>query len=120
LVTFHPHIHAPVTDGVFDYDGTFRVLPPIPTKLLEQQLRRAVLEMLLADEAIDEDLVAKLLSWQHSGFSVDNQVRIEASDAEGRQQIARYMIRASFSLDKTEYKAEQGVIGYRSKLHAKL
>jgi hypothetical protein len=30
------------------------------------------------------------------------------------------MIRAPFSLDKTEYKAEQGVTVYRSKLHATL
>ncbi len=106
LVTFHPHIHALVTDGGFDSDGVFRVLPPIPAELLEQQLGRAVIEMLLADEAIDEDLVARLLSWQHSGFSVDNQVRIEAGDAQGRQQLARYMIRAPFSLEKTEYKPE--------------
>jgi hypothetical protein len=40
---------------------------------------------LLADEAIDEGLVAKLRSWQHNGFSVDNQVRIEASACDGRQ-----------------------------------
>jgi len=66
-----------------------RVLPPVPAKLLEQRLRRAVLEMLLADEAIDEDLVAKLLSWQHSGFSVESQVRIETGDAQGGQQLAR-------------------------------
>jgi hypothetical protein len=79
-----------------------------------------VLKFLLADKAIDEDLVAKLLSRQHSGFSADNQVRIEASDSDGHQQIARYMIRTPFSLDKTEYKAEQGVIVYRSKLHATL
>jgi len=52
LVTFHPHIHALVTDGVFHPNGVFRVLPPIPAELLEQQLlRRAVLETLLADEA---------------------------------------------------------------------
>jgi len=62
--------------------------------------------------------VAKLLSWQHGGFCVDNQVRIEAGDSEGRQQVARYMVRAPFSLDKTEYKAEQGVVVYRPKLHA--
>jgi len=43
LVTFHPHIHALVTDGVFRPDGVFRVLPPVPAELLEQQLRRAVL-----------------------------------------------------------------------------
>jgi hypothetical protein len=40
--------------------------------------------------------VAKLLSWQHSGFSVDNQVRIEASNSDGRQQLARYMTCALF------------------------
>jgi hypothetical protein len=70
--TTQPHIHALVTDGVFHPNGVFRVLPPMPAELLEQQLRRAVLEMLLADEAIDNALVAKLLSSQHSGFSVDN------------------------------------------------
>jgi hypothetical protein len=79
-VTFHPHIHALVTDRVFQPNGVFPVLPPIPGALLEQPLRRAVLEMLLADEAIDEALVAKLLSWQRSGFSVDNQARIETTE----------------------------------------
>jgi len=80
LVTFHPHIHALVTDDVFDPNGVFWVLPPIPSDLLEQQLRRGGVEMLLADEAIDEDLLAKLLRWQHSGFSVDDQTRIEATE----------------------------------------
>ncbi len=78
LVTFHPHIHALVTDGVFHSNGVFRVLPPIPAELLEQPFLRVVLEMLLAEEAIDEDLVDRLLDWQRSGFSMDLQVRIEA------------------------------------------
>jgi len=43
LVPFRPHIHALVSDGVFHPNGVFRVLPPIPAGLLEQQLRRAVL-----------------------------------------------------------------------------
>ncbi len=29
LVTFNPHIHALVADGVFLPSGTFRVLPPL-------------------------------------------------------------------------------------------
>ena len=41
LVTFHPHIHALVADGVFQPNGVFRVLPLIPARLLEEQLRRA-------------------------------------------------------------------------------
>jgi len=47
---------------------------------------------------------------QRKGFSVDNQVRIKADDSSERQQLARYMVRAPFSRDKTEYKAEHGVM----------
>jgi len=121
LVTFHPHIHALVTDGGFHPNWVFRVLPPGPAELLEQQLRRAVLQLLLADEAIDEDLVAKPLNWQHSIFSVNNRVRIEARDAEGRRQLARYMTRAPFSVNETDAPSRQGdrspsaaIVGTRS------
>jgi len=62
--------------------------------------------------------VAKRLSCQHSGFSVDNPLRIEAGGAQGRQQLARSTIHAPLSLDKTGYKPEREVIVYRSKLHA--
>jgi hypothetical protein len=120
LVTFHPHIHALVTDGVFSETGTFRVLPPIPATLLVEQLRHAVLEYLVEDEAITEDFASKLLVWEHSGFSVDNKVHVGANDLEGRRQLARYMIRNPFSLEKMEYKAKQGMVVYRSKHHATL
>ena len=120
LVTFHPHVHALVADGVFSPTGSLRVLPPIPNPLLKEQLRRAVLDYLVDDEAITAEFAGKLLAWQHSGFSVDNSVRVGAQDAEGRCQLARYMIRNPFSLEKMEYKARQGVVVYRSKMHATL
>ncbi|HJL54261.1 MAG TPA: transposase, partial [Arenicellales bacterium] len=66
LVTFHPHIHALVADGVFVESGTFRVLPPIPTVLLAEPLRHAVLDYLVEDEAITEEFAHRLLSWKHS------------------------------------------------------
>ena len=44
LVTFNPHVHALVADGVFYPTGSFRVLPPIPQAALEQGLRRRVLD----------------------------------------------------------------------------
>jgi len=47
LVTFHPHIHALVADGVFVESGAFRVLLPIPTVLLAEPLRHAVLDYLV-------------------------------------------------------------------------
>ncbi len=96
----------------------FRVLPSIPATLLVEQLRHAVLDYLVEDEAITEDFANKLLSWEHSGFSVDNKVHVGANDPEGRRQLARYMIRNPFSLGKMEYKEKQNVVVYRSKLHA--
>ena len=112
--------HALVTDGAFSQSGTFRVLPPIPATLLVEQLRHAVLDYLVEDEAITEEFASKLLSWEHSGFSVDNKVHVGANDPEGRRQLARYMIRNPFSMEKMEYKEKQGVVVYRSKLHATL
>ncbi len=87
LVTFHPHIHALVADGVFVESGTFRVLPPIPTVLLAEPLRHAVLDYLVEDEAITEEFAHRLLSWKHSGFSVDNTVGVGANDPQGRRQL---------------------------------
>ncbi|MCP5013741.1 MAG: hypothetical protein GY938_00490 [Ketobacter sp.] len=66
--------------------------------LLVEQLRHAVLDYLIEDEAITEDFANKLLAWEHPGFSVDNKVRVGANDLEGRRQLARYMIRNPFSL----------------------
>jgi len=120
LVNFHPHIHALVADGVFAESGAFHVLPVVPPILLVGKLRHAVLDYLVEEEAITEDFAHKLLSWKHSGFSVDNKVCIRADDAEGRKQLARYMIRNPFSLEKMTYKVKQGVVVYRSKLHATL
>lgn len=61
-----------------------------------------------------------MLAWRHSGFSVHNQVRVAAGDAEGRKSLAGYMLRAPFSLEKTTYDAARGMVIYRSKLHATL
>jgi len=120
LVTFNPHIHALVADGVFLPDGTFRVLPALPEAALTEALRRAVLALLVRRGVIDADFATRLLGWRHSGFSVHNQVRIRAGDAEGRRHLARYMNRAPLALEKMRYQAESGMVIYRSRMHARL
>ena len=50
------YLKALVADGVFVESGTFRVLPPIPTVLLAEPLRHAVLDYLVEDEAITRRL----------------------------------------------------------------
>ncbi len=44
----------------------------------------AVLDYLVEDEAITEEFAHRLLSWKHSGFSVDNTVGVGANDPQGR------------------------------------
>lgn len=58
--------------------------------------------------------------WQHAGFSVHNPIRVRAGDAEGRKQLARYMIRTPFALEKMTYGKNTGMVLYCSKLHATL
>ncbi|NIV76048.1 MAG: hypothetical protein GWN37_14820, partial [Gammaproteobacteria bacterium] len=74
--------------------GTFRVLPPIPEALLNARLREAVLSFLTEEGRLDPLLAERMHRWQHSGFSVHNQVKVQARDTDARQRLARYMNRA--------------------------
>ena len=46
--------------------------------------------------------------------------RSKATDSEGRQHLARYIIRCPFALEKMRYDPGSGMVIYRSKLHATL
>jgi hypothetical protein len=120
LANFNPHVHVLATDGAFLADGSFVALPPVPEALLERRFQHAVLALLSDAGAISQALRSKLLGWLHSGSSVHNQVRVDEHDAEGRSQLARYMLRAPLSLEKMTYDAATGTVIYRSKMHAGL
>src|SRR3989442_6238056 len=68
-----------------------------------ERLRREMLGLLVRREAILPPLAGQMLAWRHSGFTVHNQVRVAAG----------YMLRASFSLEKTTYDAARGMVIYR-------
>ncbi len=102
------------TDRAFLADGSFVPLPPVPEAALEERFRGAVLAFLAEAGAISQALRSKLLGWLHSGFSVHNPVRVDERDAEGRGQLARYMLRAPLSLEKMTYDAPSGTVLYRS------
>jgi hypothetical protein len=120
LVTFNPHIHALVADGVFLPTGAFRVLPPLPEAALRGALRNKVLAFLCSEGVLDTGLAERMRQWRHSGFAVHNRIRSKAADANGRQRLARYMIRCPFALEKMRYDRKSGMVIYRSRLHATL
>ena len=50
---------------------------------------------------------------RHSGFSIDNSVRIGADDAEGMQRLISYIARCPFSLARMIKVTDEGQAIYR-------
>ena len=55
------------------------------------------------------------MGWRHSGFSVHNGVRVRRDDG-GREALAQYIIRNTFSVEKLTYIKETATVIYRSKM----
>ena len=71
--------------------------------------------MLLRKGKITEEVVELILSWQHSGFNVHSGSRIQPGDDEAMENIARYVVRASFSQERMTHIPEESNVVYRSK-----
>jgi hypothetical protein len=56
-----------------------------------------MLGMLLREGKITEEVVKLIMSWRHSGFNVHCGPRIQPGDEEAMENLARYVVRASFS-----------------------
>jgi hypothetical protein len=118
LIHFHPHIHALVTEGVFLADGTFLPLPKLATEPFLKLWEQEVFALLLAEGKITEEEVANMRSWKHSGFSVDQSVRLEAGDQEGVQRLIEYFLRCPFSQARMIEVTEAGKVIYKTEHNA--
>ena len=96
------HTHILVTDGCYYDNGMFRVSPPLELKKLEAIFRHKVFKMLLAKGKITQEMIAMLSKWRHSGFHVFCGNRISPSDDTAMENLARYIIRASFSQERIQ------------------
>lgn len=112
---FNPHCHVLVTDGCFYGADKFKVAPPVQAKELETVFRAKVFRLLLTAGKINDGLITMLLSWRHSGFNVHCGRRIWPDDENAMENVARYIIRASFSQERMTYVREQATVVYQSK-----
>ena len=98
LAHFHPHIHALVSQGVFlPETGAFLPLPKLATEPFLKLWEQEVFALLLREGKITQEVVQNIRSWKHSGFSVDQSVRLEAGDQAGIQRLIQYFLRCPFS-----------------------
>ena len=85
------------SEGVFRSEGPFVPLPKLATEPFLKLWEQEVFKLLLAEGKITEEVVANIRSWPHSGFSIDQSVRLEAKDIEGVQRLIEYFLRCPFS-----------------------
>jgi len=100
------HFHSPITDGVFakDEDRPDEARFFEATELtdedvadLEETIRRRVLRYLVRHGQLDRAAADDMLTWEHSGFSLDATTRIEAWDRFALERLARYCTRPPLS-----------------------
>ncbi len=112
---FNSHLHVLASDGCFYGQGMFRVAPRFETKQLEEIFRHKVFKMMLSKGKITQELVDMLMTWRHSGFNVFCGPRIQPGEEEANENLARYIIRASFSQERMTYIPEESRVIYQSK-----
>ena len=81
LLNPHAHLHALCSRGVFDQEGAFHLTPDdLDFSPLEELFAQRTPKMLLKREAITAERIALLRSWQHSGFNLNTQRRVEVGE----------------------------------------
>jgi hypothetical protein len=71
--------------------------------------------MLLSKRKISEEMIRMLSTWRHSGFHVFCGNRISPTDDTAMENLARYIIRASFSQERMQCLDQEGTVVYISK-----
>ena len=122
LIHWHPHVHTIVAEGVFTESGhtstgsvhRFVHIPDIWKLSAEKLWQERVFSLLLDEHKISDETVMSMRSWKHSGFSVDNSVRINAGDKAGIQRLTEYITRCPFSLAGMVSETKDGKVVYRA------
>ena len=110
----HVHLHAYVTDGVFERvavggDLAFHSARPLSAADLAtvtQRVRRRFVRWFYRQKFLSREATADMLAWQHSGFSVDASVRISPSDRDvpayfqSLEHLLRYCARPAFVVER--------------------
>jgi hypothetical protein len=87
-----------VTEGGVDETGVVHKIPRLDDSRLAALFAREVLADLVRKELLSPEWAEKILSWQHTGFSVHSLVR--ATTKPEAERVGKYMIRPLLSLER--------------------
>jgi hypothetical protein len=115
FLRFHPHVHEIVLEGGFDEQGRFCHIPLGNLQNMCQVFRRRVIALFLDRKLIDRSRAASMLSWHHSGFSLDGSIGLYARDQKAMERLAQYMARPPISLSKVVLEERGGKVLFHTK-----
>ncbi|MBI3900609.1 MAG: transposase, partial [Chlamydiia bacterium] len=101
----HFHFHCCIIDGVFDKEGNFyqaNLLSSEEIQSVQEQVRKRVVKLFHRKGILNSDEASDMLSWDHGGFSLDANVRIDAQDRAGLERLIRYCARPIFSGERLD------------------
>ncbi|MGA2640459.1 MAG: ankyrin repeat domain-containing protein [Spirochaetia bacterium] len=107
----HPHWHAIALEGGFNRHDRFFFIPLGANEALTEIWRHRVVALFLSKRLLNPDFARKLLSWKHSGFSIESGTRIY--DQEARQALSHYIVRAPLSREKIHWDQDQDTVSWK-------
>ena len=120
LLVAHAHAHAAVSLGLFRKDGVYFPMEDLDFSGLEEVFRERFFQMLLRREKILPETVERFRAWEHSGFNVGWERKLEAHDRKGLEGLLSYMERPAVSLRRLRYR-EDGMVHYQgTRFHPRL
>jgi len=102
----HVHFHVCVVDGVFEATEPGVIFHPITeidadaVAQAQATLRRRILRAFVGRSLLESFDAKEMLAYQHSGFSVNAGVCIEAHDRAALERLLRYCARPPFAMDR--------------------
>ncbi len=100
---FHPHVHALCSRGGWNALGQWVPVPYLDHRMAQELFRHRVLRLLKREQLLSDERIELLLSWNTSGFNIDDSVRIPAGERKTLENVARYMLRSPVSLSRMQW-----------------
>ncbi|MBI5884319.1 MAG: transposase [Elusimicrobia bacterium] len=124
-LNLHIHIHAVVSDGLFEESRNILGLPvlsfhqaPVPTDEdiagLTEKLRRRIIKRFVSLHALTQEKADMMLSWDWSGFSLHAKTSIQAQDRKGLENLLRYCARPGLRTKRLTYSKGKNEVQYRT------
>jgi len=100
--------------------SNFHTLPDAPLKPLEELFRAKVIHLLVEEKLVPPKRVQVLYSWKHSGFNVHAGEPVPPEAKADLEDLAQYILRNPFSVEKMTLESPTDMVIYRSRLNAKI